>query len=176
MITRYIIYKDDTRPEINSEELLTVYKEETAKVICEALNAEDTYIYKTASYRYERNNFGITWCTHEMAEQLNKHEDKKCVETFNDADDKWNYSFNENDIVVFKDNIDWPEEFNVFIPSITVKSKDIIGKIGIVKKCWSDLHAFGRGSYCYCNIDFDGILVTLPAGYFVKFEKEDIGE
>lgn len=36
--------------------------------------------------------------------------------------------------------------------------KDVVNKKGIVKKCWSDLHAFGMGSSYMHNVEFDGVL------------------
>ena len=49
-----------------------------------------------------------------------------------------------------------------------------IGKSGIVKRCYSDLHAFGRGYSYQVDVDFDGDLCKgLPAYYLVEKLNKD---
>ena len=51
-----------------------------------------------------------------------------------------------------------------------------IGKSGIVKRCYSNLHTFGRGYLYQVDVDFDGDLCKgLPAYYLVENQnKSDV--
>ena len=49
-----------------------------------------------------------------------------------------------------------------------------LGKSGIVKRCYSDLRAFGRGYSYQVDVDFDGDLCKgLPAYYLVEKLNKD---
>jgi len=83
----------------------------------------------------------------------------------------FNYYFNVDSIVELDERviIADSEKFSL-IPSI----KQHIGKSGIVKRCYSDLHAFGRGYSYQVDVDFDGDLCKgLPAYYLVEKLNKD---
>lgn len=86
---------------------------------------------------------------------------------------EWNYSFGEGEEVMFAPDL--PDsyfesngDFNVY----NLKQfKDYRGKKGIVTKCWSDLHAFGRGSSYMCEVKFDDLIQqSFMTQFFVKYE------
>ena len=60
------------------------------------------------------------------------------------------YYFNEGEEVMLDESAMSKEELNDF--------KDILGKKGIIKKCWSDLHGFLQGSAYQHTVEFDGVL------------------
>ena len=83
----------------------------------------------------------------------------------------FNYGFNINSIVEL-DEIVVKTDSETFslIPNI----RQHIGKSGIVKRCYSDLHAFGRGYSYQVDVDFDGDLCKgLPAYYLVEKLNKD---
>ena len=42
------------------------------------------------------------------------------------------------------------------------------GKVGVVKRCYSDIHAFGRGYAYSVDVQFEDELVTgIPAYYLI---------
>ena len=86
----------------------------------------------------------------------------------------FNYGFSINSIVEL-DEIVVKTDSETFslIPNI----RQHIGKSGIVKRCYSDLHAFGRGYSYQVDVDFDGDLCKgLPAYYLVeKLNKDEWG-
>ena len=82
----------------------------------------------------------------------------------------FNYGFSINSIVEL-DEIVVKTDSETFslIPNI----RQHIGKSGIVKRCYSDLHAFGRGYSYQVDVDFDGDLCKgLPAYYLVEKLKQ----
>lgn len=89
---------------------------------------------------------------------------------------EWNYSFNEGDEVMFAPDLpdSYFESVGEFLEDTSLdlsKFKDYRGKKGIVKKCWSDLHAFGRGSSYMCEVHFDGLVHSTMCQFYVKYEK-----
>ena len=87
---------------------------------------------------------------------------------------EWNYSFTEGDEVMFAPDLpdsyfDSVGEFleNTFLDLRPFK--DYRGKKGIVTKCWSDLHAFGRGSSYMCEVKFDKLTHSTMCQFFVKY-------
>lgn len=83
----------------------------------------------------------------------------------------FNYGFSINSIVEL-DEIVVKTDSETFslIPNI----RQHIGKSGIVKRCYSDLHAFGRGYSYQVDVDFDGDLCKgLPAYYLVEKLNKD---
>ena len=83
----------------------------------------------------------------------------------------FNYGFSINSIVEL-DEIVVKTDSETFslIPNI----RQHIGKSGIVKRCYSDLHAFGRGYSYQVDVDFDGDLCEgLPAYYLVEKLNKD---
>jgi hypothetical protein len=86
---------------------------------------------------------------------------------------EWNYSFNEGDEVMFAPDLpdSYFESGDVYNYNNLSKFKDYRGKKGIVKKCWSDLHAFGRGSSYMCEVHFDGLVHSTMCQFYVKYEK-----
>ena len=83
----------------------------------------------------------------------------------------FNYGFSINSIVEL-DEIVVKTDSETFslIPNI----RQHIGKSGVVKKCYSDLHAFGRGYSYQVDVDFDGDLCKgLPAYYLVEKLNKD---
>ena len=83
----------------------------------------------------------------------------------------FNYGFSINSIVEL-DEIVVKTDSETF--SLTPKVRQHIGKSGIVKRCYSDLHAFGRGYSYQVDVDFDGDLCKgLPAYYLVEKLNKD---
>jgi hypothetical protein len=88
---------------------------------------------------------------------------------------EWNYSFGEGEEVMFAPDL--PDsyfesngDFNVYHLK---QFKDYRGKKGIVTKCWSDLHAFGRGSSYMCVVKFDGLTHSTMCQFLVKYDGND---
>lgn len=79
--------------------------------------------------------------------------------------EKWDYSFEMNDKVIMNSDL---RNFYDLVSRQLVLVDILKGKFGVVKKCWSDLHAFGFGSMYFCTVDFDGIIINAFAGAFVK--------
>jgi len=88
--------------------------------------------------------------------------------------DRWNYFFNEGDEVKFDPimfELSTAEQFHFQLMNggdeiLLSKLKD---KKGIIKKCWSDLHAYSRGSSYSCNVMFDDNLISGMAAWFIPF-------
>ena len=86
-------------------------------------------------------------------------------------DRSFNYGFSIDSIVEL-DEIVVKTDSETF--SLIPKVRQHIGKSGIVKRCYSDLHAFGRGYSYQVDVDFDGDLCKgLPAYYLVEKLKQD---
>jgi hypothetical protein len=88
---------------------------------------------------------------------------------------EWNYSFTEGDEVMFAPDL--PDNYFDSVGDFLVDTfldlrpfKDYRGKKGIVTKCWSDLHAFGRGSSYMCEVKFDKLTHSTMCQFFVKYE------
>jgi hypothetical protein len=86
---------------------------------------------------------------------------------------EWNYYFNGGDEVMYAQDLSdsfFESGEEIFYPNFS-KFKDYRGKKGVVKKCWSDLHAFGKGSSYMCEVHFDGLVHSTLCQYFVKYEE-----
>jgi hypothetical protein len=91
---------------------------------------------------------------------------------------EWNYYFDEGEEVMFApdlpdsyfDSVSYYLEHTLLDLS---KFKDYRGKKGIVTKCWSDLHAFGRGSSYMCVVKFDGLTHSTMCQFLVKYDEND---
>ena len=82
----------------------------------------------------------------------------------------FNYGFSTDSIVEL-DEIVVKTDSETF--SLIPNVRQHIGKSGIVKRCYSDLHAFGRGNSYQVDVDFDGDLCKgLPAYYLVEKLKQ----
>jgi hypothetical protein len=88
---------------------------------------------------------------------------------------EWNYSFGEGEEVMFAPDL--PDSYFDSVGDFLEDTfldlrpfKDYRGKKGIVTKCWSDLHAFGRGSSYMCTVDFDGLVHSTMCKFFVKYD------
>lgn len=82
----------------------------------------------------------------------------------------FNYYFAEESIVELDEIVIGDDGPFSLIPNI----RQHIGKSGIVKRCYSDLHAFGRGYSYQVDVDFDGDLCKgLPAYYLVEKLNKD---
>ena len=82
----------------------------------------------------------------------------------------FNYYFAEESIVELDERVIGDDGPFSFIPNV----RQHIGKSGIVKRCYSDLHAFGRGYSYQVDVDFDGDLCKgLPAYYLVEKLNKD---
>jgi hypothetical protein len=82
----------------------------------------------------------------------------------------FNYGFSTDSIVEL-DEIVVKTDSETF--SLIPNVRQHIGKSGIVKRCYSDLHAFGRGCSYQVDVDFDGDLCKgLPAYYLVEKLKQ----
>jgi hypothetical protein len=91
---------------------------------------------------------------------------------------EWNYSFTEGDEVMFAPDLpdSYFESVGEFLEDTFLdlrKFKDYRGQKGVVKKCWSDLHAFGRGSSYMCEVHFDGLVHSTMCQFYVKYEKSN---
>ena len=83
----------------------------------------------------------------------------------------FNYGFSINSIVEL-DEIVVKTDSETF--SLIPNVRQHKGKSGIVKRCYSDLHAFGRGYSYQVDVDFDGDLCKgLPAYYLVEKLNKD---
>jgi hypothetical protein len=83
------------------------------------------------------------------------------------------YYFGEGSIVELDERVLPASAPFPFIPNV----RQHIGKRGIVKKYYSDLHAFGRGYSYQMDVSFDGELCKgLPAYYFVDKTEEVVNE
>jgi hypothetical protein len=88
---------------------------------------------------------------------------------------EWNYFFGEGDEVMFAPDLpdSYFESVGEFLEDTFLDLrpfKDYRGKKGVVKICWSDLHAFGRGSSYMCEVHFDGLIHSTMCQFFVKYE------
>jgi len=82
----------------------------------------------------------------------------------------FNYYFAEESIVELDKRVIGDDGPFSFISNV----RQHIGKSGIVKRCYSDLHAFGRGYSYQVDVDFDGDLCKgLPAYYLVEKLNKD---
>lgn len=72
---------------------------------------------------------------------------------------EWNYHFNEDDLVVFANDIPIP---------IDETYKEYKNRVGVVRKCWEDIHTFANGSIYMVNVDFNGKIITNFAQLFLK--------
>ena len=82
----------------------------------------------------------------------------------------FNYYFAEESIVELDEIVIGDDGPFSFIPNISQH----IGKSGVVKRCYSDLHVFGRGYSYQVDVDFDGDLCKgLPAYYLVEKLNKD---
>lgn len=84
---------------------------------------------------------------------------------------KWNYYFEEGDLVLFADDIPLNYEIiNTHKDSFYEKINldDYKNKVGKVLRCWSDLHTFANGSIYIVEVNFDGKTVTNFAQLFLK--------
>ena len=82
----------------------------------------------------------------------------------------FNYYFAEESIVELDERVIGDDGPFSFIPN----ARQHIGKSGIVKRCYSDLRAFGRGYSYQVDVDFDGDLCKgLPAYYLVEKLNKD---
>jgi hypothetical protein len=91
---------------------------------------------------------------------------------------EWNYSFGEGEEVMFAPDLpdSYFESVGEFLDNTFLDLrpfKDYRGKKGIVTKCWSDLHAFGRGSSYMCEVKFDGLVHSTMCQFFVKYETNE---
>jgi len=87
---------------------------------------------------------------------------------------EWNYSFSEGDEVMFAPDLpdSYFDSVGEFLEDTFLDLrpfKDYRGKKGIVTKCWSDLHAFGRGSSYMCEVKFDKLTHSTMCQFFVKY-------
>ena len=81
----------------------------------------------------------------------------------------FNYFFPLGTLVTLDKEVIPTEDDNPF--SFTPNVKEHIGKVGVVTKYYSDLHAFGRGHAYNMDVQFEDELLTgLPAYYIIKAE------
>lgn len=89
---------------------------------------------------------------------------------------EWNYYFSEGERVkiipeMYKNSAHSDPTSYHYIDS------DLVNKVGVVKKCWSDLHSFAHGSSYVCDVEYDTKTITLVAMFFYtskKFYERDI--
>jgi len=91
---------------------------------------------------------------------------------------EWNYSFGEGEEVMFAPDLpdSYFDSVGEFLEDTFLDLrpfKEYRGKKGIVTKCWSDLHAFGRGSSYMCEVNFNGLIHSTITQFFVKYEAND---
>ena len=83
---------------------------------------------------------------------------------------EWNYYFDVGTEVMLDKRILPSEEGETFHP---IKLRPFVGKVGVVKKVGSDLHAFCCGTSYYMNIEFDGELVENIWAPYVMENKDE---
>jgi hypothetical protein len=86
---------------------------------------------------------------------------------------EWNYYFEEGELVMFANDIPLNSEIiNTHKDSFYEKINldDFKNKVGIVKRCWSDIHSFASGTVYMVDVDFDGKIITNFAQLFFKHE------
>lgn len=77
----------------------------------------------------------------------------------------FNYGFEVGESVILDS-----ENITIKDNDFTPKREKFIGKVGIVKKCYSDLHAFGRGDSYMIDVQFEDELVKdVAAFYLIKY-------
>ena len=79
----------------------------------------------------------------------------------------FNYYFNVNDEVMLDNDAPMYVLTTDFKTLLSIKFKN---KKGIVTKVWSDLHSFPRGSCYSCYVDFDGIIISCLAAWFIPYK------
>jgi len=86
-------------------------------------------------------------------------------------DRMFNYFFNEADLVKF-DGLDG--EFFTDKPYFRrIRTKDYVGKVGVVLSCRPDVHAFGQGTSYMCRVEFgNGDIIEALAAFFVKADSK----
>lgn len=85
--------------------------------------------------------------------------------------DKWNYYFEEGDFVIFHEDC---EDFFSLSEMKWINPKKYA--IGTVTKCWSEIHAYGRGSTYMCQVNFNKEIISCTCGLFKKLTKETVYE
>ena len=82
--------------------------------------------------------------------------------------DVWNYNVSAGDKVKFKPNA--VKTYNAAKDECyhRVLNPELQDKVGIVVESRCDIHAYGRGSFWTCLVDFHGKVIELPCGFFVK--------
>lgn len=90
---------------------------------------------------------------------------------------EYNYYLEEGDLVMFANDIPLNYEIiNTHNDSFFEKIKldEYKNKVGVVKRCWEDLHTFANGSIYMVEIDFNGKIITNFAQLFLKFNLDNL--
>lgn len=102
-------------------------------------------------------------------EELTRTPEQIEIDEVNGLMDSWNYYFEVGDKVRLH-----PKSPKIHSEFMVPGQKDIshlFDKIGVVKDCSSDCHAFGQGSLYFVTVDFDGEKIRNMAGNFIKAEE-----
>ena len=88
---------------------------------------------------------------------------------------EWNYYFTEGEEVMFAPDLpdSYFDSVGEFLEDTFLDLrpfKDYRGMKGVITKCWSDLHAFGRGSSYMCEVKFIVATHSTMCQFFVKYE------
>jgi len=88
----------------------------------------------------------------------------------------FNHYFGDGELVKLANDID--PEFVFGLENTATKEKIDLGiikeKIGVVKKCYSDLHSFAQGSSYSVIVDFDFVCVEGTAAYFLSLTEQEL--
>lgn len=91
---------------------------------------------------------------------------------------EWNYYFLEGERV--KIIPEMYESSNLSDPtSYSYIDSDLVNKVGVVKRCWCELHSWAYGSSYLCDVEYDSKTITLLSMFFYtskKFYNIDICE
>ena len=82
--------------------------------------------------------------------------------------DVWNYNVKDGDKVKFKPNA--VKAYNAAKDEYYHRAinPDLQDMVGVVVESRCEIHAYAKGSFWTCIVDFDGTVLELPCGFFIK--------
>lgn len=82
--------------------------------------------------------------------------------------DVWNYNVKDGDKVKFKPNA--VKAYNAAKDEYYHRAinPDLQDMVGVVVESRCEIHAYAKGSFWTCIVDFNGTVLELPCGFFVK--------
>ena len=124
----------------------------------EFLHIKDSKIIQSHK-QWEKNHYKL------MCEVTGRTKEYTHMELFEKS---WRRYFNVGDEVKFHPDLQSFENFS--LKKIEHINPSEYG-IGVIKKCYSDLHAFAQGSFYNCLVDFDGKEIDVCSGFLVRINE-----